>query len=72
MLQYFKKNAHENIKKQKQNTLKSSILLGPFFFSIANWPKISPNLIFCSIKWLPARLLYTDFVYSCLCILLKS
>ena len=39
--------AHENIK----IALKSSILYGPVeIFSTANRPKISPNIIFCSIK----------------------
>ena len=48
---FFKNNflfAHTNIK----NTLKNIILYGPKKFSvcIANRPKISPILIFCSIK----------------------
>ena len=28
--------------------------LGNFFYSIANWPKTSPSLIFCSIKMSPS------------------
>ena len=40
--------------KTKKNTLNSSILYGPIFsVDIANWLKISPNIIFCSIKMAP-------------------
>ena len=38
--------AHENMKIALKNSSKST----PIFFSIANQSKISPNLIFCSIK----------------------
>ena len=39
----------------------------PIFFSIANRPKTSPNLIFCSIKM--SLLLYNDFVSSSMYVL---
>ena len=41
------------------------LIIGPhFFFSIANRPKTSPNLIFCSIKMSPcATSIYNEFVY---------
>ena len=41
-----KKYAAENMIKP---TLKVALNGPKFFFSIANWPKTSPNLIFCSI-----------------------
>ena len=38
-----------------KNCPQKLLIIGPqsFFFSIANRPKISPNLIFCSIKMFP-------------------
>ena len=46
-----------------KNCPQKLLVIGPqsFFFSIANLPKISPNLIFCSIKMSPCQLLYNDF-----------
>ena len=38
--------AHEGIKKRPQKLL----IIGPIFFSIANRPKTSTNLNFCSMK----------------------
>ena len=46
---FFKFFAPQNMKKTSS---KGSHNWPPFFFSIANWPKTSPNHIFCSKKWL--------------------
>ena len=47
---FFSLTSLKTWKKRPQKLL----LIGPnFFFSIANRPKISPNLIFCSIKMAP-------------------
>ena len=45
------------MKKQPQELL----IIGPNFFHIANWPKTSPNLNFCSIKLLTAQVMYNEF-----------
>ena len=42
--------APENMKKPPSKVAHNR---PPIFFSIANWPKTSPNLIFCSIKMSP-------------------
>ena len=44
--------AFENMKKLPSKVAHNR----PIFFSIANWPKTSPNLLFCSIKMAPCAI----------------
>ena len=60
---YFLIFALENMKK-----LLSKIAHNIFFFSIANQPKTTPNLIFCSIKIVSLRNFYKITLHASKCL----
>ena len=47
-MQPFSTNARDNLKKKMPSKVVHN--RPKFFFSIFNWPKNSPNVIFCSLK----------------------